>query len=476
MRAEQRRSLSPGASAGTRSDKAPPPAGNGAETSLTANRDFVRLWASQGVSRLGSQVTLLAVPLTAVALGAGPQQMGWLAAAQTLPALLLGLVAGTWVDRVRRRPLLIATDLARAALLAAVPAAALLGQLRLELLYAVGFAAGVLAVVSEVAHSSYLPTLIRRDQLVEGNSKLAVAGQVASVAGPSLGGALVQLVTAPLAILADVASYLVSAVCLATIRRPEPAPSASERRALWREIGEGLRFVAGQPVLRALTGAFGLYFLFDALFWGLYPLYVTRDLGISAASLGLIYAVGSVGGVLGALFVTPITRRLGVGRTMAGALLVGALGELCIPLAGVAAGRSALAALLTLGLGEVLVRSSDWLFAVNFASLRQAVTPDRLQGRVNATVRVFTSGAVPIGAFVGGMLGEALGLPTTVLVGALGVLLAFLWVALSPARSLRSLPEPAPPPDQVPESRGPAGPAGPRSGQRDAARPGTEPA
>ena len=196
-------------------------------------------------------------------------------------------------------------------------------------------------------------------------------------------------------------------------------------------------------MLRALTGAFGLYFLFDALFWGLYPLYVTRDLGISAASLGLIYAVGSVGGVLGALFVTPITRRLGVGRTMAGALLVGALGELCIPLAGVAAGRSALAALLTLGLGEVLVRSSDWLFAVNFASLRQAVTPDRLQGRVNATVGVFTSGAVPIGAFIGGMLGEALGLPTTVLVGALGVLLAFLWVALSPARSLRSLPEPA---------------------------------
>ena len=207
-------------------------------------------------------------------------------------------------------------------------------------------------------------------------------------------------------------------------------------------------------MLRALTGAWGLYFLFDALFWGLYPLYVTRDLGISPASLGLIYAVGSVGGVLGALFVTPITRRFGVGRTMAGALLVGALGELCIPLAGVAAGAPRLAAVLALGLGEVLVRSSDWLFAVNFASLRQAVTPDRLQGRVNATVRVFTAGAAPIGAFVGGMLGEALGLPTTVLVGALGVLLAFLWVALSPARSLRSLPEPAPPPDQAPEFRG----------------------
>ncbi len=418
---------------------------------LWRNPDFVRLCASYGISRLGSQVTLLAVPLTAVALGAGPREMGWLAAAQSLPVLLLGLVAGTWVDRVQRRPLLIATDLARAALLAGIPAAALLGQLRLELLYAVALLAGALAVVSEVAHAAYLPVMVGREQLVEGNSKLAVTGQVASVAGPTLAGALVQLVSAPLAILADVASFVASAVFLGTIRGREPTPGApAQRQAVWRDIGEGLRFVAAHPVLRTLTGAFGLYFLFDALFWGLYPLYVTRELGVSPAALGLIYAVGSVGGVLGALFVEPVTRRLGLGRTMAGALLVGALGELCIPAAGVAVGGPVVVALLLLAVGEVLVRSSDWVFAVNFVSLRQAVTPGRLQGRVNATVRVCTSGAVPVGAFVGGALGEAVGLRATVLVGALGVLLAFLWVALSPARSLRSLPaesEPSPPAD-----------------------------
>jgi Na+/melibiose symporter-like transporter len=366
--------------------------------------------------------------------------MGWLAAARTLPVLLLGLVAGTWVDRLPRRPLLIATDLARAALLCSIPAAALLGQLRLDLLYAVAFLAGVLALVSQVAHASYLPALVGRGQLVEGNSKLAVTGQVASVAGPSLGGALVQLVTAPMAILADAISFVASAVLLGTIHRRESPPDApAARRTLWREIGEGLRFVVGHPVLRTLTGAWGLYFLSDALFWGLYPLYVTSELGVSPAGLGLLFAVGSVGGVVGALFVEPLTRRLGLGPVLAGALLVGALGELCIPLAG----GPLLVAMAVLALGEVLVRSSDWVFEVNFAALRQAQTPARLQGRVNATVRVLTSGVVPLGAFAGGLLGAAIGFRATVLVGVAGVMVAFLWVLLSPVRALPAVTAPA---------------------------------
>jgi hypothetical protein len=200
---------------------------------------------------------------------------------------LSGLVAGTWVDRLPRRPLLITTDIARATLLCSIPAAALVNQLRLELLFVVAFLSGVLALVSQVAHASYLPALVGREQLVEGNSKLAVTGQVASVAGPSLGGALVQLVTAPMAMLADSLSFVASAVLLGTIRRREAPPAApTERRELWREIGEGLRFVLAHPVLRTLTGAWGVYFLFDALFWGLYPLYVTRELGVSPAGLG----------------------------------------------------------------------------------------------------------------------------------------------------------------------------------------------
>ena len=433
-------------------------------TGLWRDPDFVRLWASHTVSRLGSQVTLLAVPLAAVALGAGPRDMGWLAAAQSLPVLLLGLVAGTWVDRLPRRPLLIVTDLARAVLLCAIPAAALLGQLRLELLYIVALLAGALAVVAETAHAAYLPAVVGRERLVEGNSKLAVAGQAASVAGPSLGGVLVQAVTAPLAVLADAASFIASALLLGAIRRPEPAPVAPARRQpLWREIGEGLRFLGGHPVLRTLTGAFGLYYLFDALFWGLYPLYVTQELGVGAPALGLIFAVGSVGGILGALLVEPLTRRFGLGPTLAGALLVGALGELCIPLAG----GTVLLATAVLALGEVLVRSSDWVFEVNFAALRQGLTPDRLRGRVHATVRVFTGGLVPLGAFAGGLLGEAIGLRPTVLIGAAGVLLAFLWVALSPVRSLRALPGESPDTAPVPSPPGSPEPDAPPQGLPD---------
>lgn len=435
------------------------PAATAGPSGLWRNPDFVRLWTSHAVSRLGSQVTLLALPLAAIALGAGPREMGWLAAAQSLPVLLLGLVAGTWVDRLPRRPLLMTTDLGRAAVLALIPAAALLGQLRLELVYGVAFLAGALAIVAEIAHAAYLPAVVGREQLVDGNSKLAVAGQAASVAGPSLGGVLVQVVTAPLAIVADVMSFVASALLLAMIRRPEPAPAApTPPHALWREIGEGLRFLWAHPILRTLTGAFGLYFLFDALFWGLYPLYVTQELGVGAPMLGIIFAVGSIGGILGALFVEPVTRRLGLGPTLAGALLVGALGELCIPLAG----GTVLLATAVLALGEVLVRSSDWVFEVNFAALRQGLTPDRLRGRVHATVRVFTAGLVPLGAFAGGLLGEAIGLRPTVLLGAAGVLLAFLWVVLSPVRSLRSLPE-----DTVPtEPRPPEDPTTGASGAR----------
>jgi predicted MFS family arabinose efflux permease len=185
-----------------------------------------------------------------------------------------------------------------------------------------------------------------------------------------------------------------------------------------------------------------LYFLFDALFWGLYPLYVTGELGVSPAGLGLLFAIGSIGGIVGALSVEPLTRRFGLGPVLAGALLVGAFGELCIPLAG----GPVLLAMAVLALGEVLVRSSDWVFAVNFASLRQAQTPGRLQGRVNATIQVFTSGVVPVGALLGGLLGEAIGIRATVLVGVAGVILAFLWVLSSPMRSLRSIPTDSPPP------------------------------
>jgi predicted MFS family arabinose efflux permease len=292
-----------------------------------------------------------------------------------------------------------------------------------------------------VAHPAYLPSLVGRERLVEANSKMALGGQVARIAGPTAAGALVQAATAPLAILADSVSFLVSAALVGTIRAREPAPSRSvARQRLWHEIGEGLAIVLRHPVLRTLTGAWGVYFLFFFLFYSLYVLYATRELGLAPAALGAIVSVASVGGVVGALVTERVTARFGVGPTMAGALLVASVGMLLFPLAG---GPAALAVAVLIA-AQGLIRTTDQLFYINYLSVCQALTPDRLQGRVNAAVRVLTAGAAPVGAFLGGFLAEAIGLRATAVVAGLGVVVAFVWIARSPVRGLRSLSGDAP--------------------------------
>ena len=437
--------------------------------------DFVRLWSSQTLSLVGSEVTLFALPLSAIALGAGPKEMGWLAAARFLPTLLLGLLVGTWVDRLPRRPLLIATDLAQGVVVAGVPLAALTGHLRLEVIYLAAFLVNTLAVLAEVAHTSYLPTLIDRKRLMDGNSSIAVGQQVARVAGPSLAGALVQAATAPLALLADAVSFVVSAVLLGTIRTREPVRARPvgrpSPRELAREIGDGLRFLVGHPVLRTLTGVWGLYYCAFFLFWGQYPLYATRDLGLTPAAFGLVGSLSAIAGVAGALATRPVTERFGLGRTMAGAVLFGGLGTLLLPVAG----GPVFAAAAVLVLSEALIRSTDQLFYINYLSTSQALTPDGLRGRVQASVRVFTAGTAPIGALVGGVLGEAFGLRATALVAGLGVLVAFAWLALSPVRSLRALPDDGLRSEEDVEET-PAAGSVPDAGRPAAARAGAEPA
>lgn len=256
---------------------------------LWQERDFRAFWAGRTVSALGSQVTLLALPLVAVlALGATPVQMGFLTADGSLPALLFGLVVGVWVDRRRRRPLMVAADLGRGALLLIIPIAALLGLLRVEALYAVAFLAGGLTLVFDIAAQSFFPTLVGRDRLVEGNSKLEVSRSAAEIVGPGLAGGLVQVLTTPFAIVADALSFLASALLLGLIGAPEPAPAPPDARQRLRlAIGEGLRAVLGHPVLRALAGAAGLLAFFNSLLEAVVLLYLSRDLGISPALLGL---------------------------------------------------------------------------------------------------------------------------------------------------------------------------------------------
>jgi len=396
---------------------------------------FTRLWLAHSVSQVGTQVSLLALPLTALVwLGAGPAEMGILAAVEGLPWLAIGLPAGAWVDRVRRRPLLVAADLGRAGLLLLVPLLAVSGSLRMEHLYVIGLLSGACTVVFESAAPAYLPSLVQREDLVQANSKLEASRSVAEISGPALGGWLVSLISPPLALLADAASFVVSGACLGSIRATEAFSERREQRRLLNEVVDGLHAALRHPVLRATMAASGTFNFFDGmLFSALYLLFVTVHLGIEPALVGALFAIGSVGGLLGAAFADRLARDLGLGRTLCMAAFVAGTGSLLIPLAGLA---SSFAAPL-LVLAEVLVRGSSVIFGIGSVSLRQTVTPDRLLGRVTATARVVSWGSAPLGALLGGALGEAVGVLPAVVIGALGTLLASGWLVLSPVLSWR---------------------------------------
>ena len=401
--------------------------------------DFMRLWTAQTVSQFGSQITQLGLPLTAaLVLGASPAQMGVLGAAEFAPFLLFGLIAGVWVDRLPRRPILVWADLGRALLLATIPAGAYLGLLRIEQLYVVGFLAGVLTVFFDVAYMAYLPSLVARDRMVEGNSKLELGRSAAQIAGPGVAGGLIQLLTAPIAILLDSLSFLFSAACLFGIRRagPPPEPRAAAG-SVWQQIGEGLAVVLKSRLLRPIALCTGTSNLFGNMLFAVFILFVTRELGIDAGTLGLLFTVGAVGGMAAAAAAGRLAGAIGVGPTIVGAILVGGLGNLLVPLfAGpgwVGLGVLALSGFAG-GVGNVV-------YNITQVSLRQAITPHRLQGRMNASMRFVVWGTIPIGSLIGGFLGEQIGLRPTMLVGGLGGLLAGLWVFFSPVRSLREQPE-----------------------------------
>jgi len=406
---------------------------------LWRHTDFVKLWVGQSISLLGSQITFLALPLTAVlVLDATPAQMGFLTAAEAIPSLLVGLFVGVWVDHYRRRPILIAADLGRAALLIVIPIAAILGVLRIEHLYIVAFLVGALELVFDVAHRSFLPSLVKREQLVEGNSKLEMSRSVAMIIGPGVAGGLVQLVTAPIAIAVNAISFLISALFLGWIRTPELAPKPSDQQQnIWGEIGEGLKLVSNNRLLRAIAGCIGTLGLFNSVLEAVLVLYVTRELGIGPGLLGLAFASGSVGFLLGALLPGWATRRFGLGPGIIGGLLLVGLSDLLIPL--LDGSMAVVVILMVLMVAQFFFGLGFVIFNTGQVSLRQAITPDHLQGRMNAVMSFIGWGVVPLGGLLGGGLGEMIGLRPTLLLAALGEILAVLWLLLSP---MRSLPEP----------------------------------
>ncbi len=395
----------------------------------------MRLWVAQIASVAGSRVSDLALPLTAVlVLQASPTEMGALGAVGSLPNLVFGLFAGVWVDRLRRRPLLIGADLGRALLLGSIPVAALFGFLTLGQLYIVGFATGLLSILFTTASVAVLPSVVTREQLVEANSKLEVSNSVLSITGPGIAGALVQLLTAPIAIVVDAISYLLSALLLGGVGTSEQSPSPEQRRSIWVEVLEGVHELVRTPLLWALTlsGSFGSFGL--AIQGTVLLLFLTRELSLAPTAIGLIFGTAGVGSLVGSVLATPIARRVGTGSAVIIGQCLWTVGALLLPAAGFF--RPAVVILIA---GQIVANIGATLWSVNQMSLRQHLTPVRLLGRVTAARRFLLFAAVPLGSMIGGFLGTAVGLRPTLIIGGAPLIIALLLLVFSPIRSVHTL-------------------------------------
>lgn len=403
--------------------------------SLWWHRDFRSLWLGDTVSQFGTFVGHTVLPLLAVtALALTPFEMGLLTAAETAAFLLIGLPAGVWVDRVRRRSLMVVAAAARAGLLLTVPIAWWLGLLTLAQLLVVALVVGVCTVFFDLAYQSYLPFLVGREKLVEGNAKLQSSQSVAQVAGPSIGGGLAQLAGAASAVLTTGLSYLAAAGLLLRIKAVEPRPERRGDTRLAAEVAEGLRFVFGNPLLRAIAGATASANLFSGAILALEVLFLVRTLGLTEAHVGLVLACAGAGSVLGALTVGWWTRRLGQARTIWLVPLLTWPGQLLLPL-------SEPGWLLALAMiGPAIAGYGAVVYNVAQVSFRQVICPDRLLGRMNASIRFVVWGTLPLGGLAGGVLGEWLGIREALWIAAAGEALAVLWVLLSPLRGMRDLP------------------------------------
>jgi MFS family permease len=398
---------------------------------LFRHRDFLSLWGAETISQFGSQVSFLALPLVAIlALDESAFEVAALTSVTFLPFLLFTLPAGVWVDRLRRRPILVLGDLGRAAALLSVPLAHWADALTIWQLYAVGFVTGTCTVFFDVAYQSYVPSLVGREHLVEANSKLEVSRAAANIGGPGLAGGIVSLLTAPVAVLADAISFVVSALLLGNIRATEQAPPREERRSLRAELGEGLRYVFTHAYQRGMVAAVAISNFFGQVVFSILLVYAVRELGLTAATIGIALAIGNIGTLVSALTARRIGDRLGAGRTILLASFLFGPGTLLIAFAPADyAVPSIVAAMMVIGFGGIL-------YNVTAISLIQAITPDRLLGRANASRRFVVWGVVPLGGLAGGGLASAIGLRETMVVGAIGGLLTIVPLLLSPVRSV----------------------------------------
>jgi MFS family permease len=410
---------------------------------LWRHPDFLKLWSAETISVFGSTIDDIAFPLVAIlVLDASAFEVAALGTVLFLPFILFTLPAGVWVDRLPRRPILIVGDFGRAALYMTVPIAYVADVLTLAQLYVVGFLVGAFQVFFDVAYQSYLPSLVDRDQIAEGNSKFEISRSAAQISGPGLGGGLVEIFTAPYAVLVDALSFLASGLFILRIRTPEPKPERTNadgsKPSFKAELKEGLRFVLGNPNLRAQAGCTGTSNFFFSVAFSIYIVFAVRELALSPGVIGIIFSIGATGSLLAAFLATRLSRRFGIGPTT---IAVTALQGPAVLLAAFAPeGNDAIPFLVA---SQLVLAFAIVVYNVVQVSYRQAICPARFQGRMNSAMRFIVWGTIPLGTLTGGALGTLVGLRETLVVGAIGGGLSFLWILLSPQRHLQELPEPA---------------------------------
>ena len=402
---------------------------------LRENLVFRRVWSGQTISLFGDQISLIAIPLTAVlVLDASAKQMGFLVAAELAPNLVFALHAGAWVDRHgQRRRVMIFTDLVRAALLLTIPIAYAFGELTMAQLYVVAFLVGTMTVFFFVAYSSLFVALVERDDYVEGNSLLAGSRAFSFVAGPSVGGILVQLLKAPYALLVDSISFLFSAGFLSSIDPTEPETEVAEKG----HIVAGVRFIWTSSVMRSSLLATATINFFNFVFHALFILYAVRSLGVRPATLGIVLGAGAVGGLIGSFVTSRLGRTLGIGPTYILGCILFPVPLVLVPLAG---GPYWLI-LAMLFLAEFGAGLGVMILDISAASIFAALVPHRLRSRVSGAYMVVNNGIRPVGSLMGGFLGTAIGLQTTLWIGVIGAMTGFLFLLPSPIPKMRELPD-----------------------------------
>jgi MFS family permease len=403
---------------------------------------FRNLWLGQTISVFGDQITLLAIPIIAVlVLDAQPEQMGLLTAAGLLPHLLFSLPAGVWLDRVhRRRRLMVLADLARAAVIASIAVAALMNVLTLAQLFIVTFVVGTLAVAFDISWSTVYIKTVERTEYVAANSLFNGSRSLAYVAGPSIGGALIQIVRAPMAVLIDAASYVLSAFFISRVDAPEPSVEP-QTEPIRRQLATGLSFLARDPIMRPTLASVATLNFFNWAFTALFVLYVTTQLGVSAGELGLALGAGAVGGVLGALIAARVGRRIGIGRAFLLGMIVFPIALVAVPLTPPGTPVWLVIAMLV-GM-EFVSGLGVMILDINASAIIPARTPDQIRSRVSGAWRFINMGIRPIGAVVGGLLGGVIGVQQTLLATAVLQLVGVLFLIGTPVLRLHDVPEPA---------------------------------